>query len=569
MKLLKNFLIPLSFLLSQHAYGVDWPVLDSKGPDTSRAATHKKIINSILTRENGGKYKGQFFKSKGQDLPEGQNQDLYSNVEFLKRHLDRGHRVQILPTSSPEVYSAFTKKCKYKILVDGQEMLKFILHAVPRPDEIQTDQTPPINHSPSILEDQASVFSGINPIQVGHGARPIRQEVNAVSDGEISRLMAAHRSKPMLDEAFKIIEGADIAQAQDRKILATYIQTYQNSIPEANVIRLMEEDLRVLKEVQRIAKRGNSSTPFRDQLKEFINFQGMNHAKLLLQGHPSLLRGEIPEELKGATGGRLLDLKTALFYVAMAKSQHTGENFGAIIAQLSSFYPGKIPGNQQIQTLLNRTHLIYGDCFFSPANAYVKNADTALSINGSFEDLPLQIEGGRNSHNFQMVFADCSGFIANIVRKLHPENRWIQNNRFMSWHIAAAYDHLMNQRQGTMGRFFDIHGNSRPLKMNEAKHLRNESGTNRLNALSQLFEPVLNPAQNIKAGDVIVTRHPTGAVEGHVMMVVDRNSLNPDEVIIVELTRADVGGTRHGYNWRRISLSNPGHGKVCRVLRIK
>jgi len=246
----------MSFLLVQQASALDWPDLDSE-----KSPVHKRIINSILTKDTGGQFHDQWFKSKGQGIPVGQNQALANNLQDLTSALQAGQKVELRPTSSPDVYSHFTKNCKYQILVDGQKKSEFILYnaaalqgsnpqtplrglrrfrgedAVALQNELQNRHILHRNVSHPRVDEPVSIFSGINPVHIGHGARPIHQEANAVSDDVISQLMAQHGNKAMLNEAFKIIEGADVAQVNDRKILAKHISNHQHIDVSRNIFR--------------------------------------------------------------------------------------------------------------------------------------------------------------------------------------------------------------------------------------------------------------------------------------------------------------------------------------------
>ncbi len=388
-----------------------------------------------------------------------------------------------------------------------------------------------------------------------------------MSDRQIEELFARHHSNPVLGAAFSLIEGADLAHAQDRKVLISSIRDIETSVMSTSVIGLINNDKRVLKQIQNIATTRNASTMFRDQLKEMLNFNVLENAKRFIKNNPDLLRGVIPRGYEKATGGKLLTLKTALFYIAMAKKKAVGSSFGNVINKLSSFYPGTIPTrNASIKRLLVETNLFYNGKLYTPALGYVKNADRSVAVPRDTSGLNVHLENGRRLTNPEMFFTDCSGFVAKVARMLNPDNRWLQNNRFMSWHLSGVYDRMINRQQGTASQFFDANGHRRALTLNERGHMGNNT---RARALEGLFEPVLNPKRNMQPGDILVTRHAEGRVEGHVMIIVDRDPSDPDKVIIAEMTRADVGGTRHGYNWRKISLSNPGMGKVSRVLRFR
>ena len=105
--------------------------------------------------------------------------------------------------------------------------------------------------------------------------------------------------------------------------------------------------------------------------------------------------------------------------------------------------------------------------------------------------------------------------------------------------------------------------NSRSLKAHEREKVTDYRET--IGQLKSVYEPVLNPMQNIRLGDILVERSAKVNEEGHVMIVVAQDFHSPSLLTIIELTC----GSARGYTWRDLSLSNNTEGRFHRVLRIK
>ncbi len=129
--------------------------------------------------------------------------------------------------------------------------------------------------------------------------------------------------------------------------------------------------------------------------------------------------------------------------------------------------------------------------------------------------------------------------------------------------MAAVYDALANERKGTSDRLYDLNGsNRRVLNAYEAGKVTQYSQT--IAQLKPVYEPVLNPLQNMRPGDILVERSVNGS-EGHVMIIVDQSPDDPTRITVVELTGF---GNARGYRWRDLKLSNNTNGCFHRVLKI-
>ncbi len=163
-----------------------------------------------------------------------------------------------------------------------------------------------------------------------------------------------------------------------------------------------------------------SYLPFLDQLHALGNQgpllghtykgrKGIDGAIVLIRNHHELLRGEVAEELKRLSGTDTINLRIALFYIALAKKREAGETFGP--AHLSTFFKGDYFGsNPTVKDLLSQTSFYQEGCFWTPDNGYVKNSDSRKNVPSDFQGLDLVVENGRSLDNPQMVFSDCSGF---------------------------------------------------------------------------------------------------------------------------------------------------------------
>ncbi len=416
--------------------------------------------------------------------------------------------------------------------------------------------------------DSSVKQEGIGVVSPIHrGCEAGREQKKVVSDACIARYFKKYKSNKVLSQAFEMIEGAHLSHAQDIKVLLNCIRGLnEDNLELKEILALIDHDEKLLSVIGKIAKGRLYSAVFRDQIRTMIDFKTLAKAKCFIREFPMLIRAGVPQNLLNTSGSQLLILKASLFYIAMAKYKKAGKKFSLIMNRLSSFYPGEQPCDTKIQSLLLQTNLIYNQRFYTPALSYVKNANISLAVSTDREGLNVARFLGRQLSHPQMFFSDCSGFVANIAKKLHPKNTWLQNHRFMSWHLSDAYDRMMNQQYNTLYKFYGVSGLVRDL----TEHERGAGGHSRvIQELCSIFVPVSSPRSNVQPGDVIVVRYKEAKIEGHVVIVVEQNASDLDEMTVVELTRADVGGTRHGYNWRKFSLSSPGYGKECRVLRFR
>lgn len=543
-------------ITAQSALALDWPNLDSNDP---ARPVHKTIISSILGRagENyhGGQYMNNHFVIQGEGVNEKENRELYKELPRLRRDLKQGRRIQLYHVGTTAEVKPFERNVRYGISVDGEplpfyfslynraKLNKFKPFLIPKENVAVQDAIAKPAHKENL------------PDHIGHGI----QSGKGVPAREIERLRELHKDNPILSRAFRIIEGADLAIAHDQHTLLTTIRAHPETVNLDHMINVMRQDRDLITRAALALKTGrdpeDTYLPFLDQLHALGNQdkicghsykgrKGIDGAIILIREHPELLQGTIPNALKHVSGRDAINLRIALFYIARAKTHDFNPN------QLTTFYKNNYFGhNPVVKDLLKGTSFFQDGYFFAPDNGYIKNADCTR---------PLP-----HDQNHAMVFTDCSGFIQQVVRQLHPENRRLQD-RVMSYQLAPLYDVLANEKRGTRHGLYDLKGNrARDLNAYEKKKIEQFSET--IRGLKNVFEPVINPLQNMRPGDILIERSVDGS-EGHVMFIVDQDRNDPTRVTIVELTGF---GKRRGYAWRNLRLSNDTNGTFHRVLRVR
>lgn len=567
---------------STSAYTMEWPVLDSADP---QKPLHKTIISSIFGRPGeeyrGGKFKGNFFVLQGNGIDQHQNCVLIQHLPRLRILLQQGNDLKLSHVGTTDEVAHFSKHVLYQIALNDQVLpFQFSLYNKGKlnnftPFTIPDQENTPILAHVSHPHQSQQLIEGIAAVRVGHGI----WNFEAPPSQHIERLIKEYKDHNILGKAFSIIEGADLAVAYDQKVLLNAIRAYpNNTINMDKLFDLMRKDRDLITQAANAFNPDEVSKalPFLDQLdtlgsqgtlcgesyKGYKGRKGIDEAINYIQNNPELLTGVVSDKLGKLTGKNAINLRIALFYIAIAKKKAAGESFGP--ANLTTFYKGSyFDFGQNIKDLLSQTSFYQNGCFYTPHNGYVKNADLAINVPNDFEGLDLLVGHGRNLNNLQMVFTDCSGFLQQVVRQFHPTNECLQH-RVMSYHLSALYDALANEKKGTTNILYDLYGNnSRPLKEHEREKVTTHSEI--IRQLKSVYEPVLNPMQNIRSGDILVERSADVNVEGHVMIVVAQDSHNPSRLTIIELTC----GSMRGYTWSDLDLSNNTEDRFHRVLRIK
>jgi hypothetical protein len=402
------------------------------------------------------------------------------------------------------------------------------------------------------MEEQ--VTSGVN-VKIGYGLRT----PGALSLQRINEIKNKEQDNSVLQQAFKIVEGADRAIAHDFNLLLQEIRERHAEgarlNPESFLDDMREERNIVKKAALALGVKGAYETtylPFLDQLHalgsqgailghSYKGRCGIDKAIGLIKNNWSLFRGEVPEHLQNVTGVDSIALRIALFYIAKAKGSDVRLN------DLKTFYRGQYFGDAEtkgkVKSLLQKTRFYEDGLFYAPDNGYIKNGDQSNMVNGK--------KG--------MVFSDCSGFAQSIARFFHPNHTFLANNRVMSYQLAPLYDSLMNQRMGTKKGLYVNGKRKRDLTNAEQNAISQYSLT--IQKLKDVYEPVYH-RQNIQPGDILVQRNYYG-YEGHVMIVAGRQG---NTVEILELTGF---GQNRGYKWRKENLSDDTYGYFHRILRLK
>ncbi|HXF91038.1 MAG TPA: hypothetical protein VNJ29_03810 [Candidatus Nitrosotenuis sp.] len=414
-----------------------------------------------------------------------------------------------------------------------------------------------VRQLPLIHVDNSLVDRWVNR-PLGRGAPLEQGSYGYVSPQTFKQLLERHQDHPILKYAFDFIKAADLADYQDPILLANFIDRNDTSVSKEEVIQAINSDIGLIKKAQEIARHKKVSRPFKDQL----SYPQYGYAKAIefIRKYPQLVQGKLPDELKSLKGGKAQALLTAQYYIAAVKAKKSGQisEFKQTLDKIGGLYRHKLPNNAQLNRLLAQTYLVHDGIFFTPAHNYVKHGDVIKTINQYVDQLPHDIQVSQSLEN---IYTDCSGFACMILRKLFPENDWMQNHRAMSWQFAAAYD-LLNG-----GNKFIQNNSSRVLTTNEKRLLHNNRQT--AQKLAEMLTPVTQ-TRNVRAGDILVARDPQGSYEGHVMIIVDPhpNPRNADEVIVIEMTQAGFAGNRNGLIWRKTNLKNS-ERHVNRLLRPK
>ncbi|MDP1723868.1 MAG: hypothetical protein Q8L85_04125 [Alphaproteobacteria bacterium] len=551
-KLILSTILGLTLLCqSTDSYSVNWPVIDSD------IQTHdpviKKFIENAKNERSTFQYIGHQFKVRGgNNYAIDQNYDLFNHIDTLENAYLKGYHIEIKPTSEEEIYKNFEERCKYKIIITNRDDVTFIegfrVYAadsdIAQPQPIVADQLPSVD---------APLIEGWYNRPLGRGA-PTNVDHNVVKG-----LLNTYKNHNILKHAFNHIKAADLADIQDPILFADYIQKH-GQVSANDVINAMNEDKALL---QRVKNLGVISEGHEERGLDFGNqlsypTEYMSDAINLIRNHPSLLRGKLDDALKSSKGGDAHALLQAQFYIAAVQSSQNGykQQFSTLLSKIGGLFHKNLPSKENARNILKQTHLCVDGVLYTPAHNYVKHGDVVKKIKQQIANLPNNMQAPGVYEN---IFTDCSGLSIMVLRKLFPDNDWIQNERAMSWHFAAAYDYLNNENAGY--DYCYINGNK--LRVG-GDYYKDNCNMGIAKKLAKMLKPV-NYYANRKAGDILVQRHTNGS-EGHVMTIVDPfpNPHNSNEVIIAEMTRCS--GNYHGLVFRKMWFKEPGNSRL-RILR--
>lgn len=420
----------------------------------------------------------------------------------------------------------------------------------------------------SIEQQQFSM----GPIYVGHGIR----KKGSLSHPEISVLKQKYAQDEVLSKAFEIIEGADLAVAVDLKTLLDNIKNNPTPIDRNQLYEIMKTDMETITNaalcLESDKNRGPEKVyrPFLDLLHALGNQgkvlgytgrRGIEHAQELIRKHGDTLeKGLLPSELKAVTSKDSIHLRLALFYINLLKNKLAkGEKIA--LPELTTFCPFSYEARlKNLEDKLKNTSFYENGRFYAPSNGYVKNAEVCNLVRiNNLADADLRWDNKEKIDPLKMLFADCSGFAQEIAKQFHPSNIRLTSERVMSYHLAPLYDVLANQAMNTKNLYYNVDGTTRPLNHDELEQIKKYSKT--VADLKGVYEAVINPLENIQAGDLIIERGPG---EGHVLIAVEQSPHDKNLIKAIELT--SFQGT--GYNWTNQMLSSSGP-ETYRVLRIK
>lgn len=568
-----NIIAVLSFnTIATTLFAFEWPYLET---GNSAFKLHPKIINSMFTKPQFT-YRGHTFSLINDDT-------ISEEKNLVLDAMKSGKKVKIVPVRE---CTKTDETCRYQAFIDDSPLLNadnhlviFTIRATPsssdsalrplaeNPQQISSSTSEIItllaqtseltNTSPTQLLDQ--IFDDTTPLNLGQGHTPSPQ---------FKALIDKYSDNEVVGTALDIIKAADWADFLDVKNLAIFIKMatqkpYYTPVELSAIIERITEDKNHLKVAAQHCK--DCSVPFKAQISQMIgdakgNAGALFDAISLINRYPDLRAGSIALPLQNIKGRPLLALKTALFYIANLVDP---SNFILMQNRLNGFYRAPEEGSAQLKTLLAQTLLMRDAEFSTPACAYIKNADKSIVLVGAND----------TSKDLSMIFTDCSGFVLNIIKKLFPEEKVLQDrkNNVTTYHLAALFDILANEVKESTNFFYDNKGNTRLLTSSETGAITNLTKTPRkLAALRRVFEPVLD-IQNLQTGDILIKRHPLGfndprssersGSEGHALVVVDPNVDAPS---CVELTSFKT----LGYGWKKVDMTG---NKNCRyrILRFR
>lgn len=244
------------------------------------------------------------------------------------------------------------------------------------------------------------------PVNLGHGHTPSET---------INSLIERYGDDRVVKVALSIVKAADWADFIDIKNLAQFIATTRQQVncvhsSHLPIIQKLKDDYSRLTRAFALCKK-DCSAPLKAQFKQMLGYDrkagAIKDAIKLITNHRELFDGIVSIQMREYKGWRLLALRTALFYIA---AELDPANFDLIRNQLGGFYQGKIEGGQSVKAILSETHLLRNADFFTPACAYIKNADQTVVF----------AQSNNTKENISMVFTDCSGFVLNIMKILFP-----------------------------------------------------------------------------------------------------------------------------------------------------
>ncbi|MDP1879345.1 MAG: hypothetical protein Q8K60_00225 [Parachlamydiaceae bacterium] len=391
------------FCQSTDSYSVNWPVIDSQ--NRYHHPVIEKFISNAKSLRSTFQYIGHQFKVRDVNgHNEQENKPLYNKIDILKDAFENGHRIEIKPTSSKDVYKNFEERCKYKILVDGETFIEgFRVYnaegEIVQPIQINNNNNPvqqPIvsNQLPSVNQDLVSNWIDRN---LGRGA-PFSENYGGVKASVINNLLQTHKNHPILKHAFDYMKAADLADIQDPILFADYIQKHGN-VAKIDIINAMNQDLSYLKQVEAFGF-SEGDEEFGLDYKDQIKYPGktINKAITFINNYPTLLQGKLHDDLKSLKGSDSISLLFAQYYIAaiQSKNNNSMDDFKELLKKIGGLYPHTLPNSDaRIKNILKKTTLVVDNVFYTPAHNYIKHGDVTKTIKQEIANLPnnLNVSG--------------------------------------------------------------------------------------------------------------------------------------------------------------------------------
>jgi hypothetical protein len=561
----RYILIMLGILFAAtNLYAINWVKLDSE-----YSMVHKKIISNLVNGKRV-KFKGNFFRTIVEH-----NETLASHQPDILTDLSQNKSIQIVPIAI-DADERFTRYCKVKIIAPGTEYNR-IIFTVYNDNEGSTAAS---SQHTTTSSDEYDYFSSQNPINIGHGSFGPNVSGHVPQD-EINRIIAQNADNIAFNTGLSVLEGADISYVQDIVLLAHFIRQNRNpTVTDTLVINTIERDNTKYVDARKSLRGG----PFFNQLKIMTTNQILHKTIKLIQNKPSITKGNVTN-INKYFGGMRDVLRAALFYSASLHADNSIE-FKNLVPKLSGFYTVDLSRRARQKNVLRTTQLVVSNIFYSPANSYVMGANLSKDITLAIDpnDMPITLDSGCNIENMQQHFGDCTGFVHKIAKTLHPDvNLSMRNGRFGSWDMEPAYDYMINTIYGTY-KYKGVSDNRRSSNFTNAEKSKLNAYQRNyprfLRNFNKVFEPVIQKS-DIMAGDILLFRDPLNrgggspTFMGHAVIVAEAPSPRSNMITVIECTRAQITGARHGYGWRKIQLNRTGNRAMgdwqytTRVMRFK
>ncbi len=379
-----------------------------------------------------------------------------------------------------------------------------------------------------------------------------------LSHEDIERLKVKHKDNPIMQAAFSLVKGLDIANRNDVLRLSHFIHDHPSSLTANQVIDAIDNEKAKLNTLWQ-REEGRMSLPTNDSFEQMLKPNGvLFRAKKILREHPEILNGQLPIKLGEFRNKDLAGLKAALAITARMKGADKN-----LFEKCHGFYKAQVPHGSSYAS-----KLMFADHCYVPASGYILGADQLCANDGDYNQYDPAHKAG---------ITDCSGFMTDILRQARPDLTWLKNHRLQSWGLEPAHDYKFLKRSDVENQEGPIQYSGRRrahLSRNELSKLNNwvRENPNQFDTIDKAFDTVAN-RNDIKAGDFIVYRqrkngHDYSTDTGHVALVADYTP-GTNKAILMEYTRSG-GRDGVGFTKRPICYGEDGNTVwETRVLRPK